>query len=171
MLYLLDASVLITANNSYYPVDRVPEYWAWLLHMGEQGRIKIPLENFEEIKDGPTDKDKDLLFAWLQDGTNKDVLIFDEDVEIALVQKTVTTGYAADLTDDEVEQIGRDPFLVAYALLKPAERCVVTVEASKPSRKRQNRHIPDVCKSLGVTCCDPFVMNRDLGFRTNWQKP
>ena len=34
MLYLLDASVLITAYNSYYPIDRVPEYWEWLVHMG-----------------------------------------------------------------------------------------------------------------------------------------
>ncbi|MFD2274081.1 DUF4411 family protein [Undibacterium arcticum] len=40
MLYLLDASVLITANNSYYPVDQIPEYWEWLLHMGQSGRVK-----------------------------------------------------------------------------------------------------------------------------------
>ena len=30
MLYLLDANVLITANNLYYPIDSVPEYWEWL---------------------------------------------------------------------------------------------------------------------------------------------
>ena len=66
MLYLLDASVLITANNSYYPVDRVPEYWDWLRHIAEQGQVKIPIENFEEIKDGPDDEEKDLLFAWMQ---------------------------------------------------------------------------------------------------------
>jgi hypothetical protein len=27
MLYLFDANVLITANNTYYPVSDVPEYW------------------------------------------------------------------------------------------------------------------------------------------------
>lgn len=46
MLYLLDANVLITANNTYYPVDRVPEYWEWLTHMSKAGYIKMPLENF-----------------------------------------------------------------------------------------------------------------------------
>lgn len=33
MLYLIDANILITANNNYYPVDAVPEYWAWLEYM------------------------------------------------------------------------------------------------------------------------------------------
>ena len=27
MLYLLDANVLITAHNLYYPIDAVPEFW------------------------------------------------------------------------------------------------------------------------------------------------
>ena len=40
--------------------------------------------------------------------------------------KVVSAGYAPDLTDDEVEKIGRDPFLIAYALADPPERCVVT---------------------------------------------
>jgi Domain of unknown function (DUF4411) len=30
MLYLLDANVLITARNRYYPIDTVPEFWSWL---------------------------------------------------------------------------------------------------------------------------------------------
>ena len=57
MLYLLDASVLITANAQYYPVDRIPEYWEWLQHMGEEGYVKLPIEIFKEIKDGPKEKD------------------------------------------------------------------------------------------------------------------
>jgi len=52
VLYLLDASVLITASNSYYSIDRVPEFWDWLSHVGSQDKVKIPLEIFEEIKDG-----------------------------------------------------------------------------------------------------------------------
>ncbi|MFC3108407.1 DUF4411 family protein [Undibacterium arcticum] len=170
MLYLLDASVLITANNSYYPVDQIPEYWEWLLHMGQSGRVKIPLEIFEEIKDGPKDAEKDLLFSWIQQDESKKALILDEQVDIANVQTVVITGYGADLTDDEVEQIGRDPFLVAHAMTHKEDRCVVTVEVSKPSKKRHNRHLPDVCKEVGVHWCDPFVLNRDLGFRTNWKK-
>jgi hypothetical protein len=44
VLYLFDANVLITANNTYYPIDQVKEYWAWLQYQGETGNIKLPAE-------------------------------------------------------------------------------------------------------------------------------
>jgi Domain of unknown function (DUF4411) len=168
-LFLLDASVLIDANNLYYPVNAVPEYWEWLAHMGTQGRIKMPFEIFEEVKDGPKDEHKDLLFAWLQNEANKNALLLLEKVDSSLLQKVISEGYAPDLNDDEVEQIGRDPFLVAYGKVK-IDRCIVTVEKSKPKKLRQNRKLPDVCKGLGVQCCNPFEFNRALGFTTNWKE-
>ena len=168
MLYLPDASVLITANNLYYPIDRVPEYWEWLSYMGSQGHVKMPFEIFEEVKEGPDDAEKDLLFAWLQVGVNKKALLLDEKVDPGLVQKVIAESYAPDPTDDEVEQIGRDPFLIAY-VLAARERCVVTVETSAPKKLRQNRKVPDVCKAMGATCCNPFEFNRTLGFRTQWK--
>jgi hypothetical protein len=168
MLYLLDASMLIRANNSYYPVDSVPEFWDWLLHMAKQGHVKIPLEIFEEIKDGPKDEEKDLLFGWIQGSDVKSALLLGESVDPALVQKAITAGYASDLTDTELEQLGRDPFLVGYAMAASKTRVVVTSEVSKPSKTRQNRHLPDVCNSLGAQWCDPFAFNRVLGFKTNW---
>jgi hypothetical protein len=61
VLYLLDANVLITAQNLYYPLDRVPEFWGWLLHVGDQHYVKIPIELYEEITDG-----KDTLASWLK---------------------------------------------------------------------------------------------------------
>ena len=168
MLYLLDANVLITANNLYYPIDRVPEYWDWLCYMGTLGHVKMPFEIFEEVKEGPDDAEKDLLFAWLREDANKNALLLDERVNPALVQKVIVEGYAADLTDDEIEQIGRDPFLIAYGLAAEA-RCVVTVETSAPKKQRQNRKVPDVCRALGVKCCNPFEFSRALGFKTQWR--
>lgn len=168
MLYLLDASVLITAHHSYYPVESVPEYWEWLAYVGQQGHVKMPFEIFEEVKDGPDDAEKDRLFAWLQEDANKNALLLVDAVDPELVQKVIAEGYAGDLTDDEVDQLGRDPFLVAHAL-SGKERCVVTVETSAPRRQRQNRKLPDVCKTLGLSWCNPFEFNRALGFRTQWK--
>lgn len=168
MLYLADANVLISAHTHYYPIDRVPEYWEWLAFMGSQGHVKMPFEIFEEVKDGPDDEEKDLLFAWLQEETNKKALLLDEKVNPGLLQKVIAEGYAPDLTDDEVEQIGRDPFLIAYGLAAE-DRCVVTVETSAPKKQRQNRKVPDVCKAMGVNYCNPFELNRALGFRTHWK--
>lgn len=164
---MLDASVLITAHSHYYPIDAVPEYWEWLVHTGHQGQVKMPFEIYEEVKEGP-DGEKDLLFAWLQQEETRNALLLPDTVAPVLVQQVIVKGYAPDLTDDQIEQIGRDPFLIAYALASQ-DRCVVTVETSEPKKQRQNRKIPDVCKTMGVASCNPFEFTRALGFRTNWK--
>lgn len=169
MLYLLDANVLITAKDSYYPVDAVPEFWEWLEHMGRRGNMKIPLEIFEEIKEGPKRPERDLLFDWIQQAQVRQALLLDEVVDLALVQRAVNEGYAPDLTDAEVDELGRDPFLVAYGLADPARRRIVTAEASKPGKRRQKRKVPDVCNDLGLSWCGPFEFYRQLGFSTRWK--
>lgn len=168
MLYLLDANVLITANNQYYPVDRVPEYWEWLHHVCSKGHVKLPLEIYEEVKSGPAEE-RDMLFAWLQQDDIKKAVVLPGEAKLAHVRHITQKGYASDLTDSEVEQIGRDPFLIAHAFADRAGRCVVTVETSQPSKQRQNRKIPDVCVAMGVQWCDPFAFGRNLGFSTNWK--
>ena len=169
MLYLLDANVLITAHNSYYPINRIPEFWSWLRHVSEAGRVKIPREIYEEIREGGQDDEKDLLFAWVKDEENKTAIILDEEPDPTIVSYVINIGYAPDLTDNEVEEMGRDPFLIAYASADQQNRCVVTTEVSRPTRKRQNRKVPDVCESLGVNCCNTFAMLRELGFTTGWK--
>ncbi len=71
--------------------------------------------------------------------------------------------------DSEVEELGRDPFLVAHAIVQHSERCVVTTEVSKPAKKRQNRKVPDVCSTLALACCGPFDMYKKLNFHTAWK--
>jgi hypothetical protein len=167
VLFLLDANVLITANSTYYPLDQIPEFWSWVHHQAESDRLKIPREIMEEIKAGR--KDDDPLLDWICIPEIESALLLDELVDVALVQHVVSAGYAADLSDDEVEKIGRDPFLIAYALADPAERTVVTTEVSRPSAQRANRKLPDVCQNLGAISCGPFALNRALGFRTGWR--
>jgi hypothetical protein len=164
LLYLLDANVLIDANRDYYPITRVPEFWEWLSHVGENGHVKIPLEVYEEVKDG-----KDDLATWAKAGKVEAALLLREEADVPSVSKVIDEGYAPDLTDEEVEKIGRDPFLIAYALAVVGERCVVTTEVSKPKRQRANRHLPDLCVDFGVPWCDTFAMVRALNFSTTWK--
>ena len=168
LLYLLDANFLIDAKRDYYPIHRIPEFWDWLAYLGEQGIVKVPREVYEKVTDA---KDDDLA-DWLR--INRDALLFDEDADPQLVDYVISHGYAVDLTDDELEKLNEDPFLIAYALTELAQRCVVTTERSKPSKERANRHIPDVCDDLGV-CCLHIFRYRDtpglieaLDFRTDW---
>lgn len=166
MLFLLDANVLIDAARDYYPLEMVPEFWEWLAHHGSIGNIKMPLEIYEEVCDG-----NDLLAEWLRDPQIKAAILLAEEVHTDAVSHVVSNGYAPDLNDADIITMGRDPFLIAYGLVDPSARCIVTTEASRPSRKRANRHVPDVCNGFGLSCCNTFEMTRRLGFSTSWRKP
>lgn len=166
MLYLLDANVLIDAARDYYPIDMVPEFWDWLRHHGELGIIKVCVENHEEVCEG-----RGSLPVWLQGEDISRDLLLDRASDQAVVSRVVEQGYAADLTDDETLKLGRDPFLVSYCLSEPESHTVVTTEVSKPSRRRANRHLPDVCTTFGVACINTFELTRRLGFRTSWRRP
>jgi hypothetical protein len=166
MLYFLDANVIITAKDSYYAIDQVPEFWDWLGHQAEAGNIKMPPEILDEVSPG-TDKD-DPFYQWRKDKAIIEALLLLEEVGEALVQRVLDEGYAPDLEDHELEVVGADPFLVAYAMAD-VDRTVVTTEVSSPAKRRQNRKLPDVCDHFGVRCINPFVMNRELGFKTQWK--
>ena len=92
----------------------------------------------------------------------------DEVVEGTILQRVVSEGYAPDLTDDELEFIGFDPFLAAYGLARP-DRAVVTTEVSSPKKIRKNRKLPDVCATFALRCINTFDMTRRLGFKTRWR--
>ena len=164
MLYLLDANVLIDAHRDYYPLERVPEFWDWLLDRAATQQVKIPLEMYEEILVGKEDD----LTRWLKD--NRQAVLLDETVETALVAQVTERGYAPDLSEEEIEHVGRDPFLIAYAFRQPALRTVVTTEASRPKKQRANRHIPDVCNALGVLHCNTYDLIRELDFTTQGRR-
>lgn len=166
MLHLLDANALIDARRDYYPLARVPEFWFWLRHMGAANQLKVPLEIYEEITEGNDD-----LAGWIRQPEVRRVLLLDEEVDPDLVSYVVDHGYATDLTDDELPRLGNDPFLIAHALTEPGRRRVITTEVSKPRRRRANRRIPDVCRSLGAQCNDTFFLIRELNFSTDWREP
>jgi hypothetical protein len=169
MLYLLDANTLINAKRDYYQFHRVPEFWDWLIFHGENGNIKIPIEMYEEFKDSRNkDGEKDALASWADEPTTRHALILKEQSEMTYVAKVLYEGYTPKPSDDDIEKVGRDPFLIAHALRDINKRCVVTAEVSKPSRKGASRHIPDVCNSFGIRSCNIFFMLSALNFSTRW---
>ena len=159
MLHLIDTNVLVDAARYYYPLDRVPQFWDWLEDMGRNGALKVPLEVYEEVTEGD-----DALVDWLK--ANKSAMVLEESVDAGLLTRVIERGYAPDLTDIAIEEIGwADPFLVAYALADRSNRCVVTMEASKPSVKGAHRRIPDICADFNVQCINTFLLIRELDFR------
>ena len=159
MLYLLDANVLIRAHQDYYPLGRMDGFWAWLCVQAEAGGVKMPAELHEEVQAGI-----DELARWIAQPHVKSVLVLGEEVDQQVFQQVLDRGYGQDLTEDEIEETGRDPFLVAYALMGGA-RTIVTKEVSRPSRVRGHTKLPDACNRLGVPCVTDFELYRRLDFR------
>lgn len=170
MLYLLDANTLIDAKRDYYPISRIPEFWDWIIYQGKQGNLKIPIEVYEEFSD-TKDKngEKDSLATWADQIEVKESLLLKEEAEQDLVARITYGGYLSNPTDDELQKIGRDPFLLSYALKDIENRSIVTTESSKPSRQGANRHIPDVCDDFSIRCINNFRMIREMNFSTNWK--
>jgi hypothetical protein len=67
-------------------------------------------------------------------------LELEEEADVAFLRRVIEGGYAIDLDDEEVEIVGRDPFLIAYGLRDLEERCVVTAEVSRPGRASKSSH-------------------------------
>ena len=111
------------ANRNFYNLVRVKEFWEWLVYNGREGKVKIPIEQYDEITDG-----SDELAIWAKDNLVKDELLLKDDVNEILVRRVTDQGYAPDLDDVEIEKLGRDPFLIAHALSDTLNRIVVTTE-------------------------------------------
>ena len=160
VLFLIDANVLIRAHEDYYPIDRVPQFWQWLEQEARSNRVKMPLEIFCEIADS-----KGPLRDWICEPEVKKVLVLDEEIEQDSLDEVLTEGYGDNLTEVDLEKIGSDAFLIAYALAE-RDRVVVTKETSRPKKVGGNRKIPDVCNTLNVDCINDFELYRRLNFST-----
>ncbi len=122
--------------------------------------VKVPYEIYGEIaiSTGP-------LHDWLTDNVVAKSMLLDHKVDPKILNIVITQGYAPDLDDSEIEEIGRDPFLIAYGLNNAAGTTIVTKEVSAPSKQRANRRIPDVCKTFGIRCVNDFEFYRELNFK------
>lgn len=155
-VYLLDANVLICAKNLYYEFERVDQYWEWLISCANQGTVKIPAEVVAEL-----DKGTDELAAWVRH--HRSTLELREAVDVSLFRQVIGT-YAPDLNENELENVGADPFLITYALADKDNRVVVTMEGLG-NHIRHNKKIPKVCDQLGVQWCSQWEFGRALDFR------
>lgn len=162
MLYLLDANTLITAHRTWYAMNRVPEFWRWILHHAKAGTVKMPKEIYSEVESGT-----DELAVWMKEAEHKKILRLVEDADLAKVQ-VVLALYGDPLTEADLIKIGQDPFLIAAALGDP-QRCVVTGEVSSSAKQGSNRKVPNVCDDCGVVWLSPIDFINVLNFTTDWE--
>lgn len=169
-MYLLDANILIRAHGDYYALDRVPPFWEWLQHHGQAGAVKIPSEIYEEMAGGGAPRPGDLLVPHLRQAALKRALILREETDINVVQAVLAAAYGtATPTELELEEMGQDPLLVAYAVADAPNRTVVTYETSKRTQRGARAKVPDACADVGVRCITPYAFFRELDFALDWR--
>jgi len=163
---------LIDAKNRYYPLERIPQFWNWLVHQSVAGNIKLPPQVISEILGSETTDEEpvDILAEWVM--FNRTTLEWSDELSLDLLTRTYNQGYDSAperLTTVDPLTEPADPFLIAYALENPDIRRVVTMEnvqsVGTTLPKPSNRRIPLVCRLLGVTCINTFDLIRELDFR------
>lgn len=173
MLYLLDANVLITAHDDYYPIDRIPQFWDWIIYHAARGLVQMPFEILAEVKAGQPKRDAanqdDELFRWLRKNNHEKDLLLDATADLVAVNRVFREGYELlQPSLDELNKVRKDPLLISYALSRKSTT-IVTLEAKQENAtdamKRHKRKIPFVCRKLGIRCIDTFDLIRELDFR------
>ncbi|MCY4150978.1 MAG: DUF4411 family protein [Aestuariivita sp.] len=69
-MYLLDTNVLIRADAGFYPHERIPQLWEWLIEVGNSGQAKLSLEIYQEIEIG-----SGALADWISDKDTRAALL------------------------------------------------------------------------------------------------
>lgn len=124
--------------------------------------VKMPYEIYGEF-----DGKYGLHVEWINSPEVKAALLLDETADPSLVQQVIDDGYQGqDPNFDDVQhtKYGKDPFLVAYALVDPRDRVVVTREVSTRRKRLGNSKMPDACDDCGVKWINDFQLYSILNF-------
>ena len=152
MAYLLDANVLIAANNLHYGLDFCPAFWDWLVAGHESERVFSVEKVGDEVQ-----AVGDELSEWAEARSNGFFLPPDASVFPALAEVSAwANGHAYEPAAVNTFLQVADDYLVAQA--RAGRHTVVTHEV--PSAYSRKIKIPDACIGLGIKCMTPYEMLR-----------
>ena len=152
MAYLLDADVLIRAQNLHYGLDFCPAFWDWLIAANVAGSV-FSIEKVGDEVQAVADE----LSEWA--AARGDGFFLRPDASAFPALATVSTwastqAYEAAAVSTFLQVA--DYYLVAQA--HAGEHTVVTHEV--PSASTRKIKIPDACIGLDIKCMTPYEMLR-----------
>jgi len=153
MIYLLDTNVFIYTEK-WFGIDRIPQFWNWLLSQAQANTIKTIKEVAIEVEQG---NPNDPLVKWFKN-SKKSLLL---NISVQPYLQRVSDEYQNDLPR------GADPSLIAAALQLKSEQNDVTIvsnEVSKPTKEGKNRRIPDVAKTFSIAHMQGVKLYQHLNF-------
>lgn len=141
MTYFLDSNFLIDAKNLHFPINRNPDFWCWLVQLGQSGLLRIPEAVHDEVNRGNDD-----LVEWVNIHQE---IFFCKTAECVFTLPQALSGYG-EPTDTDLEFLKADPYVIAHALAMRGT--VVTGEKPKDTVVIKNKKIPTICEGLHVPC-------------------
>ncbi|GHS87831.1 DNA-binding protein [Synergistales bacterium] len=169
-IFLIDANVLITPYETYYPFDFAPTYWSFLEREIKSGSIQLLDKVHDEISKGKE------LRQWIGGVTGFSII--DSRDNLILEKYASILDYLQNCKNNKNEAIYKDsalfewsksnvadPWLIATAMA----RGYILVTLEQPNRSlgtsaAKSAKVPDVCKHFDLPCIDLFAMIRKLGF-------
>lgn len=155
--YCLDANVLIQAWQKYYAPKFCPGYWDVLNHLGNQGKIFIAEEVYNEIT-----RTEDDLCKWLKEGKIP-VKSIDGNVTKCLQDIYAKDPLHRTLVDNTKARSLADPWVIAHAMKEGAT--VVTKEEKITALNTNRVKIPNVCENMGIIWMNDFDFIAELNIR------
>ena len=157
VIYCLDANVLIQAWQKYYSPKFCPDYWEVLSELGNQGKLFIPENVYEEIT-----RTEDDLSKWLKK-SKIPIRKIDEAVGSCLNAVYSNNPSHKNLVDNTRGRSLADPWVIAHAMNEKAT--VVTKEEKVTARNSTKIKIPNVCDNMGVRWINDFQLVEELGLQ------
>jgi hypothetical protein len=150
--YSLDASSIIAAWTTRYPIDVMPTFWENLDSLIDNGDLRATEEVYEEIK-----RKDDGLFRWIRPRSALIVPV-DEPVQEAVREILGSHRYLVEMARN---RSGADPFVIGLARVHGVT--VMTEERMRPNPVRKPK-IPDVCGAYRIPCINLLGLIRANGW-------
>ena len=161
-VYIVDSNFFIQAHRDTYPFDVATSYWNKVKQLAQEGKII----SIDKVQDELYDKN-DELEAWCRANLPNDFFkdtstIMNEYQQVIAWASTRMNHYLQKAFNEFLDADEADAFIVAYALVNPSERIIVTQEVSEPQRKNKIK-IPEPCNALHIRYIRSMELFRELG--------
>ncbi|MBS1517601.1 MAG: DUF4411 family protein [Bacteroidetes bacterium] len=159
-IYCLDTNILIQPWTTYYSPEFCPDFWEILKQLGNQNRIFICTEVYDEIK-----KTEDDLYKWLKD--SKIPVKKTSEAVINCLKDINSNPIHLKLADNTKSRSLADPWVIAHAMNQKA--VVVTKEEKITAENSPKIKIPNVCDNMKVRWINDFGFIKEVGIKFSCQ--
>ncbi|MBN8706468.1 MAG: DUF4411 family protein [Bacteroidetes bacterium] len=161
-IFVVDSNFFIEAHRATYPLDVAPSFWNKVKYLADSSKICSIDKVKSELSVHQDDLERWCAANLSDDFFKESSTCLSQYSQIAKWAQSRSGHYLPQAISDFLHADEADAFLIAFTLADPSNRILVTQEVANPLQKNRIK-IPDVCKALGVTCCNTVEMFRKLG--------